>query len=356
MNNKVMVAMSGGVDSSVAALLVLRKGYEAAGVTMKLFSSTERVTDSFTGELTQDIEDAESVSALLGIEHFTVPLGDSFRKYVTDDFISVYKNGGTPNPCVLCNKYIKFGKLLDFAVASGYDRLATGHYAGIKRSADGRYLLCKAKDESKDQSYFLWTLTQKQLSRVLFPLGEYTKSEVRAIADENGFVSAHKSDSQDICFVPDGNYVGFIERESGLSFPCGNFVDTDGNVLGTHNGIISYTVGQRKGLGIALGKPAFVRDKDAVKNTVTLCSDAELYTRILTANCCNFSACDSLYSPTRLTVRIRYRHAGAAATVTQISPDSVRVEFDEAQRAPARGQSAVFYDGDTVVGGGVICG
>ena len=355
MKEKILAALSGGVDSAVAAWLLLREDYDVSGITMKLYDPENAVPDSDDiGNASQDILDAKSICDTLGIEHFTVAFGESFCKNVIDSFVNEYKNGGTPNPCVECNRTIKFGKLMDLAISRGYNKLATGHYARIEKGEDGRYLLKKAADASKDQSYFLWSLTQNQLSHVLFPLGSMTKPEIRKIAEANGFVNAHKSDSQDICFIPDGEYAKFICERTNESFPAGNFVDLSGNVLGKHSGIINYTVGQRKGLGIALGKPAFVHSKDVTNNTVTLSDDAELYGTKLTASRINLSAVDSLTEPTKLYAKIRYRHTPAIATVTQTSPTTLALEFDEPQRAIARGQSVVLYDGDTVVGGGII--
>ena len=355
MKEKILAALSGGVDSAAAALLLLEAGHEVSGITMKLYDAENAVPDSdYIGVASQDILDAKSICDTLGIEHITLALGESFRKSVIECFIEEYKNGGTPNPCVECNRAIKFGKLLDIALDRGFDKLATGHYARVEQDKNGRYLLKKAIDTNKDQSYFLWSLTQYELSRVLFPLGNLTKPQIRKIAAERGFSNAHKSDSQDICFIPDGDYASFIKKHTDFDFPTGNFVDLDGNILGKHSGIINYTVGQRKGLGIALGKPAFVHSKNVTNNTVTLSDDAELYSKTLTASRINLSAVDSLTEPTKLYAKIRYRHTPALATVIQTSPTTISLEFDEPQRAIARGQSVVLYDGDTVVGGGII--
>ncbi len=353
-NEKILVAMSGGVDSAAAALLLKNAGYDAAGVTMKLWSPCERVSDVESGISNQDIEDAKKIADALSIPHYVCSLGDSFRSFVIDKFIDDYKNGATPNPCVECNRYIKFGKLFDVAAELGYKKLATGHYARIEKTSSGRFVIKKALDASKDQSYVLWSLAQEKLANTLLPLGDYTKAEIRELAASHAFVNAHKSDSQDICFIPNGDYAGFICRETCNTFPEGSFIDPDGNILGRHSGIIKYTIGQRKGLGIALGKPMFVASKDPIANTVTLCEDSALYKKSLTASRANFIACDTLTGPTRLAAKIRYKHDAASATVIQTDTDSFILEFDEPQRAIAKGQSVVLYDGDTLVGGGII--
>lgn len=354
MKDKVIVAMSGGVDSAAAALLIKEAGYDAAGITMKLWSETETVTDVDSGIISTDIADAKRIADSLGMPHYVLSLGDTFRACVIDRFIADYKRGATPNPCVECNRYIKFGKLLEASVGMGYDRIATGHYARIECLPSGRFVIKKALDESKDQSYVLWSLSQETLARTLLPLGNHTKAEIRELAAAHGFANAHKSDSQDICFIPDGDYAGFICRNTSENFPAGDFVDTEGKILGRHNGIIRYTVGQRKGLGIALGRPMFVKEKDTEKNTVTLCDNDELFSQRLTASRINFVACEDMRTPTRLEAKIRYKHSAAPAVVTQTDDDKFTLEFDTPQRAIARGQSVVLYDGDTLVGGGII--
>ena len=341
--------MSGGVDSSAAAHLIISSGFSALGATMKLTCNLPGNSDT-----EDDIEAARSTCRILGIEHHTVDLCDQFRKRVVDDFVEVYKNAKTPNPCIVCNKYIKFGVLLDYAIANGCTDIASGHYSRIERDPSGRYLLKKAADATKDQSYMLWTLSQDQLSKVHLPLGEMTKAEARELARSLGFENANKKDSQDVCFIPDGDYASFIESYTGLSFPAGNYTDMDGNILGKHKGIINYTVGQRKGLGIALGEPMFVHSKSAKDNTIVLCRNEELFSKRLTATNINLIATDSLPSPTRLLAKARYRHEASPATVIQTDENTICVEFDEPIRAISPGQSVVLYDGDTVVGGGFI--
>ncbi len=353
MHKKVIVAMSGGVDSTVAAHLIKQAGYGTAGITMRVWSDTESIPDGDTVTADQNCSDAANICAQLGIEHHIVSYGESFKKQVIKRFLNDYINGFTPNPCVECNKTIKFGKLFDSACSLGFDTLATGHYARIAQNGD-TFDLCRAKDTNKDQSYFLWSINKNVLAHILFPLGEYTKPQIREIAEQNGYINAHRSDSQDICFIENGKYARFISEHTIATFTCGDFIDIDGNIIGKHSGIINYTIGQRKGLGVAFGKPMFVGKKDALKNTVMLCTDEQLYSDNLTAKSINILVNDTLESPTRLQVKIRYRHSPAMATVQRTGTDTVSVKFDLPQRAIAPGQSAVFYDGNTVVGGGII--
>ncbi len=341
---KVMLGMSGGVDSTVAAYLVKKEGYEVVGVTLSLYPENGLA----------EAEEARRVAAAMGIAHETVDLSAPFHKEVIERFICAYQAGATPNPCIDCNRYIKFGEMLRYAEERAADLVGTGHYARIERDANGRYLLKRAVDITKDQTYVLYSLNQQQLAHTLLPLGGYRKSEIREIAEAEGFINARKHDSQDICFVPDGDYASFIERYTGKTFAEGDFVDKNGVVLGRHRGMIRYTVGQRKGLGIALGKPAFVCAKCAATNTVTLGENADLFSKDLTAHDVNLIACDSIPTPIRVTAKIRYGQNETPATVEQIGEGRIHVEFDTPQRAIAKGQSVVLYDGDTVVGGGII--
>ena len=347
MPKKIFAAMSGGVDSSVAAFLLLEAGYDVTGATMTLYRP-----DGETGD-TQDVTDARAICHNLGIPHVTYDMGSVFCEKVIEDFIRVYEEGGTPNPCVTCNKTVKFGALWEAVKADGAEAIATGHYARIRQDG-ARYLLCKAADESKDQSYFLWRLPRELLPHILFPLGDMTKPEIRTLASEQGFVTAHKSDSQDICFVPDGDYAGFMEAYTGRIPEAGDFVDTDGRVLGQHKGIIHYTIGQRKGLGIALGAPAFVCGKDPVTRRVVLGKNEDLFTREVNLTGINLLSVDTVDSPMAVTARIRSTHRGDTATVVMTGKDTARVVFDQPQRAVCAGQSCVFYLDDVVVGGGII--
>lgn len=340
---KTLIAMSGGVDSSVAAYLVSRQGHTCGGATMRLYGSTN------------DADDAKAIADRLDLPFYVFTLDKEFEEKVICKFIRAYESGLTPNPCIDCNRHLKFDRFLREALALGYDNIATGHYARIEKDTNSsRYLLKKAVDEAKDQSYFLYNLTQEQLSRTLFPLGELEKYQVREIAREQGFLNARKRDSQDICFVPDGDYLAFIEKFTGKKYPEGNYLDRDGNVIGRHKGAIGYTLGQRKGLGIALGEPAYVCDKDMVANTVTLGSNKDLYRKTLRAADWNWIAISELREPLRVCAKARSRMKEQWAWVYPENDGVARVEFDEPQRAITPGQAVVLYDGDTVVGGGTI--
>ena len=356
MIKKALIAMSGGVDSSVAAYLMQQRGFDCTGITLKLFDSD---TDAEPGEKTccslDDIEDARSVCRRLGIPHFVYNFKDSFSENVIARFIRAYETGCTPNPCIDCNRYIKFDKLIRRAEELDFDCVVTGHYARVLYDEKaGRWLLKKALDLSKDQSYVLYSLTQRQLSKTVFPLGEMTKDETRTLAEQTGFVNARKHDSQDICFVPDGDYARFIEEYTGKTYPCGDFVDENGNVLGEHKGIIRYTVGQRKGLGLALPHPMYVKEKNLAENKVVLCDNDALFSKELFAEDLNLISVEALTEPTRVNARVRYNQKEQPATVYPAGENTVRVVFDEPQRAVAKGQAVVLYQGDSVLGGATI--
>ena len=342
MAQRVMIAMSGGVDSSVAAYLIQQSGFSCVGATMLLLDSNAA-----------DIADAERISQKLGMPFHVLDFTDVFRKEVMEDFVRCYENGLTPNPCVVCNRRLKFGALMEAALELGCDCIATGHYAQIEEKS-GRFLLKKAADSAKDQSYFLYNLTQQQISRVQFPLGSLTKEQARKIAQEQGFLNARKRDSQDICFIPQGDYFAFLQTFTGKLYPPGDFLDTDGRVIGKHQGAVAYTRGQRKGLGLAMGQPVYVTDKDMEKNTVTVGNNEALFSTSLLASDWNFFPFDELRKPIRCLAKARSRMVEQPATVSPEENGICRVVFDQPQRALTTGQAVVLYDGDTVIGGGTI--
>ncbi|MCL2125019.1 MAG: tRNA 2-thiouridine(34) synthase MnmA [Oscillospiraceae bacterium] len=343
MQGKALVAMSGGVDSTVAAHLMLGSGYECAGAMIRMHHGDN------SGE-----NDARAAAEQLGVYLYMLDFSKQFDENVIKKFVYEYGEGRTPNPCILCNRHIKFGLLLEWARELGYDFLATGHYARVSREASGRYLLKRGTDFTKDQSYVLYSLTQEQLAAANFPLGQMSKQEVREIAAGMGFRNAQKSESQDICFVPDGDYARFIEEYVGAPSQAGRFVDEEGNDLGEHKGLAHYTIGQRRGLGLSMQYPAYVLEIRAEDGAVVVGRNEALLSKSLMADDINLIAVDSLEAPMRAQVKIRYGHAAQPAIVSQVDDGKFIVEFDEPQRAITRGQAAVIYDGDVVIGGGTI--
>lgn len=356
MKKKALIAMSGGVDSSVAAYLIKKQGYDPLGITMKLYSNENIcISKSKTCCSLDDIEDARNVAANLHIPYYVLNFTDDFQTKVIDRFVDGYKNAYTPNPCIDCNRFIKFDRLMQRGKELECDYVVTGHYANIEYdNVSGRYLLKKGIDQSKDQSYVLYSLTQEQLSKTLFPLGKMLKSQIREIANEINLINANKHDSQDICFIPDNDYAAFIEKYTNEKFPEGNFIDKEGNVLGRHKGIIRYVIGQRKGLGLALPKPMYVSAVNIPDNTVTLVYDEDLYTKSLDASDINLISVSNIDKPMKVKAKIRYKQEEQWANVEQTGENSFHLEFESPQRAITPGQAVVLYDGDVVVGGGTI--
>lgn len=354
---KVMVGMSGGVDSSVAAAVLLKMGYDVIGATLQIWSDMSeerRKTEGGCCSLSA-VDDARRVADKLGIPYYVLNFKDIFKCSVVDYFKEEYLRGRTPNPCIACNRHVKFEAMLDKALAMDIDYIATGHYARIEYDENRqRYLLKKSATDKKDQTYALYNLTQKQLGRTLFPIGAYSKEEVRKIAKELGLTVAAKPDSQEICFVEDNDYGRFIRENTDDEIAPGYFVDIKGNILGMHKGIINYTIGQRKGLGISVGKPIYVVAIDAENNRVVLGDEDEVFSNALIASDLNFISIDRLEGDLRVKAKIRYSAKEADAVIKPYGDNKVKVIFDEPQRAITPGQSVVFYDGDIVVGGGII--
>ena len=351
-----LIAMSGGVDSSVAAWLMQQAGYDCTGITMRLTRNETLGQSGFhTCCSEKDIEDAAEVAFAMDIPYEVLDFTADFREKIIEKFIRVYEMGGTPNPCIDCNRYMKFDHLLRWAESHGMEYVVTGHYARVEQDeATGRWLLKKGLDEGKDQSYVLYNLTQEQLAHVRLPLGGLHKAEVREIAEKQHFINARKHDSQDICFVPDGDYARFMEDFTGKHYPAGDFLDENGKKVGTHNGAVRYTIGQRKGLGLAMGAPVYVCAKDMGRNTVTLGPNEALFSPALLANDWVWYPFETLEAPMEVEAKIRHSQFSRPATVYPLENGFARVVFREPQRAISPGQAVVLYDGDVVVGGGTI--
>lgn len=347
---KIAVGLSGGVDSTVAAKLLMDQGHQVCGVTLRLLSEEDPASKAQAEDI---LEGAAQAARLLGIPHRIYDFRAAFQKEVIEYFIAGYRSGQTPNPCYICNKRIKFGLLLECALQDGCDTLATGHYARVLKDKTGRYVLERGADVQKDQSYFLALLDQRQLSRIVFPLAELTKNEVRRLAEKAGLTNAHKRDSQDICFVPDGDYTAVIESYALHPFPEGNFIDRYGTKIGIHRGLHRYTIGQRRGLALAFGYPVYVIEKCAENNTVTVGTEKELFAAACFVRDVNWIA-KPPREPFYAEVKTRYRQTLKKARLEPCGTAAVRIVFTEPERAVAQGQAAVFYCGNSVLGGGII--
>lgn len=354
MKKKVLLGMSGGVDSSVAAYLLLKQGYDVIGATMQVWQHDDFYEGLEGGCCSLSaVDDARGVANKLGIPFYVLNFREKFRADVIDYFIDEYIEGRTPNPCIMCNKVIKFQHFLQKAREIDCDYIATGHYAKVEKVGD-RFLLKKSSDERKDQTYALYNASQDVLEHTLFPCGDYNKDQIREIAKEIDLFVHNKKDSEEICFIPDNKHGEYIKREKPGAVKPGNFVDKNGNILGKHKGIVFYTIGQRKGLGLALGKPVFVTDINPFKNEVVIGDEIDIFKTELIAKDVNYIAFDELKEPMKVYAKIRYSAKPSSATIYNVGNDKVKIVFDEKQRAITKGQSVVFYDDEYVVGGGVV--
>ena len=357
MAKKVVVGLSGGVDSSVAAYLLKKQGYDVIGVTMQIWQEQEVIEEEENGGCCglSAVDDARRVAQALDIPYYVMNFRQVFQKQVMDYFVEEYLQGRTPNPCIACNRYVKWESLLQRGLELGADYIATGHYARIIQLPNGRYSLKTSKTTAKDQTYALYNLTQHQLSHTLMPVGEYTKDEIRQIAEEAGLPVAHKADSQEICFIPDNDYAGFIDREAKDRVPKpGNFVTTDGKILGQHKGITHYTIGQRKGLNLSMGKPVFVTKICPKTNEVIIGDNEDVFTNTLLCKNINYMGMEDLNQPRKVFAKIRYAHKGEMCLLEKVGEDMIRCTFDNPVRAVTPGQAVVFYEQDYVLGGGTI--